>query len=298
MQRKAAPDRGRSLALCAAVYLLSGAAAFVASRSLRLPGPILSAAVADAVATLIVFAASAIFDNSSLYDPYWSVAPLALAGFWAWAGASGGAAPSPRAVVALLLLCVWAVRLTYNWVRRWRGLADEDWRYADYRRLGRALYWTVSFLGFHLMPTALVFLGSLSLYPVLAEPAFPLRLLDAAALVVTVGAVYIEARADRELASFLRSRATAGEVLVEGLWSLSRHPNYFGEVLFWWGLFLFGLSANPSWWWTIAGPAAITLLFLTVSVPLMEAHMRARHPEYADRQRGCSAFVPWPGRAR
>jgi steroid 5-alpha reductase family enzyme len=295
MHRQTAPARGTSLVLCAAVYLLSGAAGFLISRALGHGGPILGVAIADAAATLAVFAASAVFDNSSLYDPYWSAAPLPIAVFWAWTGAGSGAL-SPRAAAVLLLLCVWAVRLTYNWARRWSGLRDEDWRYAAYRRLGPPGYWIVSFLGFHLMPTALVFAGCLSLYPVLAASALPLRLLDAVALVVTAGAVCIEARADRELRSFLRFRPAAGEVLQSGLWSLSRHPNYFGEVLFWWGLYLFGLAANPSWWWTIAGPAAITLLFLTVSVPMMEAHMRTRHPGYAETQRGRSPFVPWARR--
>jgi steroid 5-alpha reductase family enzyme len=104
--------------------------------------------------------------------------------------------------------------------------------------------------------------------------------------------VLLEAAADRQLARFL---AAAGpqEVLDRGLWSLSRHPNYFGEVAFWWGLWLFGLAAAPSWWWTAAGPLAITALFLGVSVPLMDRHLASSRPRYAAEQKRRSAFLPW-----
>jgi steroid 5-alpha reductase family enzyme len=305
-------SRGRSLAICAVLYLLCGSAAILAVRGLGLQGPIAAAAAGDLIATCLVFAASAAFNNSSVYDPYWSVAPVPIAAFWAVTGgiaagmpggwlrtdAGGGAGLTVRGAVVLALLLAWAARLTFNWVRRWRGLGHEDWRYAGYRSRGPAAYWAVSFAGFHLMPTALVFLGCLTLYPVLAAPALPIRLLDAAALIVTAGAILIEARADHELARFLASAPAPGSVLDTGLWSVSRHPNYFGEVLFWWGLFLFGLAANPDWWWTVAGPAAITILFLVVSVPMMEHRMAERHPGYALKSRGRSPFLPWFPRSR
>ena len=87
-----------------------------------------------------------------------------------------------------------------------------------------------------------------------------------------------------------------GEILTSGLWAYSRHPNYFGEVLFWWGLYLFALTAAPSYWWTVAGPVLITLLFIFISVPLIEKHMKKRKPDYAVKRQGVSAWIPWfPG---
>jgi steroid 5-alpha reductase family enzyme len=85
-----------------------------------------------------------------------------------------------------------------------------------------------------------------------------------------------------------------GAVLDTGLWSLSRHPNYFGEVAFWWGIWLFGLSSGAGWWWTIVGPVAITALFLGVSIPLMDRRMLARHSGYAAYRASRSAFLPLP----
>jgi steroid 5-alpha reductase family enzyme len=195
--------------------------------------------------------------------------------------------------VLLAVLGAWAGRLTFNWMRRWRGLGHEDWRYSDFRSRGPLVYWIVSFLGFHFFPTVLVYLGCLSMYPALASPGLPFRALDAAGALVCALAIWIESRADRELRDFHSTRRGPGEILVTGLWARSRHPNYFGEVLFWWGLYLFSLAANPAYWWAFIGPASITLLFVLVSVPMMERHMAAGHPGYVERQRRRSALIPW-----
>ncbi len=80
------------------------------------------------------------------------------------------------------------------------------------------------------------------------------------------------------------------------MWAWSRHPNYLGEMGFWWGLYLFGLAANPDWWWTIVGPLAITLMFRFVSLPMIETRMRERRPGYADFAARSSLVLPRPPR--
>ncbi len=250
---------------------------------------------AATTATAVVFLASALCDNSSVYDPYWSVAPIPIALAWAGQGPSG---IHPRHVLVLALVSVWGVRLTGNWVARWRGLGDEDFRYREIRgRTGR-LYWPASFVSIHLMPTIWVFLGLLPLYPVLSSEGPELGPLDALAAAATAGAIAVEAAADRQLRAFLSARRDPAAVLEGGLWALSRHPNYFGEVLFWWGLWLFALAAAPGWAWTAVGPVSITLLFLLVSVPWMDRRMLAGHPRWAERMASVSALVPWPRRRR
>jgi steroid 5-alpha reductase family enzyme len=289
-------NRTRSFLVCLAAYIAAGAVALVAALAATRLAPdrlILAALLADLAATIVVFGFSLAVDNSSLYDPYWSVAPVPIAIFWFLRAGSGGT--RIRQLFALALLCAWAVRLTLNCLRRWKGLGQEDWRYADFRRFGR-LYWPISFLGFHLFPTVIVFLGCLSLFPALGSAGRPLGILDGMAAAVTATAIGIEWTADRQLRRFLweRSRENRrGELLATGLWGLSRHPNYFGEVLFWWGLWLFGLAAAPSWWWTIAGPVAITAMFLFISVPMMDRRLLARRPEYASLISRHSGLVPW-----
>lgn len=277
------------------VYLAACVAALATGLLLGGQHALLVAAAADAVATAVVFAFSLLFNNSSVYDPYWSVAPLLIAGYWAL-GADPGSVNPTRQIVVLLLVAVWAVRLTANWALRWRGLGDEDWRYVDRRRRHKRAYWAVSFLGIHLMPTALVYLGCLSLYPAVAMGSRRLGPLDILALVATGGAIWLEAQADAELRRFRASAPESGQVLFTGVWSCSRHPNYLGEVTFWWGLFMFGLAANPGAWWALVGPVAITLLFTFVSIPMMEERMLARRPAYAAAMDRIPALIPLPRR--
>jgi steroid 5-alpha reductase family enzyme len=252
--------------------------------------PVWSAGLADLVATVVVFAFSVVLNNSSVYDPYWSVAPVFITFWWLSRFGGVGGATALRQIVVTALVLAWATRLTWNWLRRWKGLKDEDWRYADYRRLGEG-YWPVSFFGFHMMPTVLVFVACLSLVPALSSSSRGIGTLDVLAAIVTLAAIVVEATADRQLRSFLARKP--GEILDTGLWALSRHPNYFGEVLFWWGLWLFGIAADPSRWWTIVGPAGVTALFLGVSVPMMDKRMLSRHPDYAVHISRRSAFLPW-----
>jgi len=289
----ASATRRQGLAAVAVAYAVALAAALVAGWALRGRSPILVAALADVAATVVVFLFSVRHDNSSLYDPYWSVAPVPIAAYWAWL-APGGL--DLRAGLVLLLVTAWAVRLTGNWVARWHGLSDEDFRYVEIRgRTGR-LYWPASLVSIHLMPTAWVFLGMLPTWPALSRAGGPFGLLDLAAVAVTAGAIALEAVSDLQLRRFVRTRRDPSAVLDDGLWRYSRHPNYFGEVTFWWGLWLFGLAADPSWAWTVVGPVSITLLFVLVSLPWMDRRMLSRHPEWAEGMRSTSALVPWPRR--
>lgn len=291
-----ADRRSRGLAALAVAYAAALAAALAVAWALRGRHPILVAAAADAAATVVVFAFSVLHDNSSIYDPYWSVAPLPIALYWA--SLADGAGSGLRRAWVLAIVCVWGVRLTANQLARWGGLGDEDFRYVELRARSGRWYWPLSLAGVHLLPTIWVFLGLLAAFPALAGPGREWNALDAAAVGVAGGAVLLEAVADRQLRRFVRDRRDPAAVLDSGVWALSRHPNYLGEILFWWGLFLSGVAAAPGWAWTMVGPLAITLLFVFVSVPWMDRRMAARHPAWVERLRTVPALVPWPRRRR
>jgi steroid 5-alpha reductase family enzyme len=105
-----------------------------------------------------------------------------------------------------------------------------------------------------------------------------------------------EAVADAQLTSFLAEPGSRGRVMDRGLWSLSRHPNYFGDFLLWWGFGAIGLAAGA--WWSLAGPALMAILLMRVSgVTLLEKTIADRRPGYADYVARTSAFFPWPRRA-
>jgi steroid 5-alpha reductase family enzyme len=279
----------RALAALAVAYGAALAAALAVGWALRGRHPVLVAAAADAAATLVVFGFSVRHDNSSVYDPYWSVAPIPIALYWAWSGSG------PRRAWVLAAICAWGARLTANQLARWRGLEDEDFRYAELRaRVGR-WYWPVSLAGVHLMPTAWVFLGLLPAFPALLGTGRPLGALDVAAIALAGGGIAVETVADLQLRRFVRARRDPAAVLDEGLWGLCRHPNYLGELLFWWGLWLSGVAAAPEWALRAAvGPVAITLLFVFVSVPWMDRRMAARHPEWRARVGALPALLPVP----
>ncbi len=257
--------------------------------------PIATAALASLAAIGVLFIHSFAFGNSSFVDAFWSVAPAVIGVYWI-ASAGDGLASTARQVVVLALVLWWGAGLTWNWARGWDGLAHEDWRYVDLRESTGRLYWAVSLLGIHLLPACWLFLGCLPLYPALAVGTRPWGWLDGLACLVTVSAIACEQLADRQLHRFRSSRPEPEAILDTGLWSLSRHPNYLGEMGLWWGLFLFGLAAAPAYWWTGIGAASITLMFRYVSLPMIETRMLGRRPAFAERQRQVGMVLPGLGK--
>ena len=97
---------------------------------------------------------------------------------------------------------------------------------------------------------------------------------------------------DAELARFVKDPLNKGKLLRSGLWRYTRHPNYFGEVALWWGIWLIALGV-PGGWFGIVGPLTITILILKVSgIPMLEKKM-AEHPDFAQYARSTSVFLPW-----
>jgi steroid 5-alpha reductase family enzyme len=288
-RRIAADHRPAGFAVVTVAYVAAGLAAWAVAAALAGEHPLLVTLVADLAATVVVFLGSLLVRNASLYDPYWSVAPPVIVVAWVW-----GSALSARQVAVLAVVLIWAVRLTANWAISWRGLTHEDWRYARLReqRPPWLPFWVINLTGIQIMPTLVVFAGLLPVWPAVTVTGRPWGWLDVAGLLVALAAVLIEAVADRQMRAFTGDPANRGHVLGRGLWRYSRHPNYLGEVGFWWGLLLFALAAAPDWWWTVIGPVIMVLLFVFVSIPLMDRRSLARRPEYAEHMRRVPALLP------
>jgi steroid 5-alpha reductase family enzyme len=297
-QTSADAERRRGFRWILVAYATALAVALVAGAWVRAHHPALHpiwvVAVADVAATVAVFAFSFAFGNSSFYDAYWSVAPPLIAVDWALVPAAAGG-DRARLLLVFTLVSLWAVRLTWNWARGWTGLAHEDWRYVDFKRRTGHAYWLVSFTGIHLFPTVQVFLGCLPLYPALTS-ARPLGVLDALASAVALLGIGFELVADNQLRRFVLAKPSREEILGTGLWAWSRHPNYFGEMSFWWGVWLFGMAGDARFWWTVIGPLAITALFVFASLPMIETRMAERRPGWAEHARRVPLVVPRPPR--
>ena len=248
-------------------------------------------AIADVVATIVVFAFSRAHDNTSVYDPYWSLAPIGICG-GLWLFESGYSFDNSRFMIIWTLVLFWGVRLTWNFLKGWQGTDHEDWRYVNFRKSTGTWYWAVSFFGCQLVPTVLVFGACLPLFLQDSQSAAPMNGWDVVAVLVTVGGILLEGIADHQLWRFRQSESAKATTLRLGLWKYVRHPNYLGEVLFWWGLFLFGVAADASAWWVVIGTIGITLLFQFISIPMIDRRMLARRPDYRDWMAQTPALIP------
>ena len=282
------PGRFGSLAFVSAVYVAAIALAWLVFEVA--PWPPLGAMAAGLYASVAVtFAAALRTENGSVFDPWWSIMPP-VAALWL-TGLSDHAELTARQLAVHAVVWFWAVRLTANWAIGWPGLAHEDWRYVDLVERLSVPAWLVRLVPVMLIPAAFVVVGCLPLHPALALGDAGFGLLDAAALAVGLAATSLELVADEQMRMFA-ARKQPGDVMQEGLWAWSRHPNYLGEILFWVSLWLFALAAAPSWWWTGVGALAILALFVFGSIPMLDARSRARRPFFEDYAARTPALIP------
>jgi steroid 5-alpha reductase family enzyme len=194
----------------------------------------------------------------------------------------------------VVLTSVWGLRLALHIGTRWRKKKEEDRRYQAMRANWGDRFPVVSLFSVFLLQGALLWAVSL---PVQAGAAFgaerPLGLLDLAGVVVFAVGLAFEAVGDAQLSRFLSDPASRGRVMESGLWRYTRHPNYFGDALVWWGLGLVGAASGA--WWCLVGPALMTFLLVRVSgVSLLEKDIAGRRPDYVAYIRRTSPFLPLP----
>lgn len=195
---------------------------------------------------------------------------------------------SPRGWLVLVLTAVWALRLSA--FITWRNWGHEDYRYETIRRNNEPYFWFKSLYIVFVLQAVLAWLVAYPLYSSLRHST-AWSLLDALALIVWLTGFYWEVVADVQLAKFKSAPENAGRVLNRGLWRYSRHPNYFGECLVWWGFALFAFAAGD--FAAVLSAGLMTLLLLKVSgVALLEKTITERRPEYAQYIASTNAFIP------
>jgi steroid 5-alpha reductase family enzyme len=279
-----------SLFVVLIVYVVAFLAGLLIFWLLPLP-PMWRFLCADVVATVGVWASGLIFSNSSMYDPYWSVAPPVLYVCFLFSARVFDAADA--LIIAVLLF--WGVRLTLNWIIGWKGMHHQDWRYTMLHDKNPALWPLTNFFGINMMPTLVVFAALLPAY-YCAQSAGQLSALTIAGAVICLIAIVIQILSDGQMRRFRKDPANKGRHITGGLWKYSRHPNYLGEVLFWWGIYIMMLGQLPDMWWLIFGPVLMTLLFLFISIPMMEKRLLTTRPGYADYKKATSMLLLLPPR--
>jgi steroid 5-alpha reductase family enzyme len=284
--------RKHDIVVLISIYMVTSIISIFSTNFLPIQDPLIKAGAADLIATIIIFIFSVLFNNSSVYDPYWSVAPVFLTSYWILFSMHVDAIQY-RVILIFILILIWSNRLTYNFFRQWKGFDHEDWRYADYRAKTGKWYWAVSFTGIHLFPTVIVFIACIPIYYSATSGSNDISIIDILAFFVSLIAITIETCADNQMRRYLLTRTEYGKTFQTGLWKFTRHPNYFGEILFWWGIYLFTLSISTDLLWTIAGSVIITLLFIFVSIPLIEKRLSRNKPDFNEYQKHVSMLIPW-----
>ncbi len=245
--------------------------------------------IADLAMTMITWIISLILKNASVYDPYWSVVPpLMILGVILFLNQTF----SLSTFLLFTGVLIWGVRLTYNWLMRWTNFHDVDWRYNKIQDKSPKLYFLTNLLAIQLFPTLIVFIQLIVATKFIEQNPIT-NLVIWIGFVMMVFAAIIQFVADQQMKNFKKRTLNQKLCIEEGLWKYSRHPNYFGEITLWWGIYVmyFGTTMKVDLY--IIPAILMTLMFLFVSIPWMEKKIIKTRPEYKDYQKNVSMLIPF-----
>ena len=225
--------------------------------------------------------------NASIVDIFWGLGFVVVA----WICYFHAPGFAPRKTLITTLVTIWGLRLSIYLFFRNHG-KGEDYRYQSLRaRIGKN-FPIISLFVVFVFQGLLIWLISLPIQAAQAamEPN-QFTMFDVIGSVLWLIGIFFESVGDSQLAQFKSDPNNKGKVMDRGLWKFTRHPNYFGDALLWWGIFLIAL---PNGWWTILSPIVMTTLLMKISgVALLEKTLAKTKPQYAEYVRRTNAFLPW-----
>jgi steroid 5-alpha reductase family enzyme len=245
-----------------------------------------TAAIAAFVYMTALFVVAQVLKNNSVVDVGWGL------GFIVVVAALFIRNPAlfPAKVLLTVLVLVWGSRLAVHILRRNWG-RPEDFRYAAMRQRWGKRAAVNAFFFIFMLQGLLMLAVSFPVTVLFSAPPRPLAVLDVAGAVIFLFGFLFETVGDAQLAAHIADPANKGKLMTRGLWSLTRHPNYFGEATLWWGIALIALS-SPRGWAAFLGPVTITGLLLFVSgVPLLEKKYAGR-PDWEEYKKVTPKFFP------
>lgn len=226
--------------------------------------------------------------NASIVDIFWGCGFVLIA----WVSLSASGRLSSKPLILTILVSVWGLRLAGYLA--WRNIGKpEDYRYAAMRERHGKRFPVVSLFTVFGIQGLLMWIIALPLQVGISQSQ-DWHPLTAIGVILWIAGLLFEAVGDYQLASFKADAANDGRVMNRGLWRYTRHPNYFGDFLVWWGFYMVAIESD-SWWWTIIGPLVMSFLLIRVSgVRLLESSLRKRVGGYEEYVRDTSAFFPLP----
>jgi len=275
-------SREASFAAVIIIYILAAAIGIAVYKSLSF-GWWLNLLIADVAATVFTFIFSVIFNNASVYDPYWSVQPIVILICFA----VGKGITVSRALI-MAAVVIWGTRLTANWAYTFHGLEHQDWRYTMLKEKTGVFYPVINFVGIHMVPTLIVY-GCILPGVYVFENDAGWNAGSVVFFCLSLAAVILQGTSDVQMHRYRKCRDA--QFCRHGLWKYSRHPNYLGEILMWWGVALSAISLFSDKWYLAAGALANTVLFFAVSIPMADDRQSAK-PGFAEYKKETRMLLP------
>jgi steroid 5-alpha reductase family enzyme len=256
--------------------------------------PILALFLADIAMTVFIYIIGLFVNNASMYDPYWSVIPFLYGLLYMFSYGDY----SLVTIIINVVIGIWSLRLTANWMYTFKTIKKQDWRYDYLKEKSGVFYPVVNLFGIHIVPTLFVFAALLPALVLFRNQQMgtpvTFNILMLFGVLISLIGIGLELVADIQMQRFRARETNRRAIIRDGLWKHARHPNYLGEIMFWWGVFLMVVVLLPNMWYLVFGPIAMTLMFLIISVPMADyrySRIKDNYPEYVSQTR---MFLPLP----
>ena len=248
--------------------------------------------IADVGATIFVWFTGLICKTASVYDPYWSLQTFffylgMLIYFKNW---------NAYTIIALAVIGIYSLRLTFNFIKGFHDLTYVDWRYKMLKEKSGKLFQLVNLFGICLFPTVVVYAASLPIFVYASLSLDKLSYFDLIGSIVILFGTLLELIADHQMKKFIKNRTSRSEVINIGLWKYSRHPNYLGEIIIWFGVAMILILIRPQYWYWSGGAFLNLVMFIFISIPMEEKHMLEYKPEMEKYIKNTSCLLLLPNR--
>ena len=281
-------SKGLSLFIILTIYVLAIVLQVILFNLIEIENIYLEILLIDVIATVFVFIFSLIFNNSSIYDPYWSVEPIVILILLM----TNNKINNPVAISFAIVLSLWGIRLTLNWALSFKNLTKQDWRYSMLKEKTKKLYHLVNLLGIHMFPTIVVYL---CMVPMINYLIINFRnYYSYLGIIAMLIGITLQVLSDYDIYMYhKRNKDDRRQILNTGLWKYSRHPNYLGEIVFWYGVYFVMLPVSFESWYYVIGAILNNLMFVFISIPMAEKRLKTYKFNYEKYQEDTRMLLPF-----
>ena len=244
--------------------------------------------ISNVISTIVIWFIGVLLDTASIYDAYWSVQTpfIYICLLIKFKNINIGN------FVYLELILFWAIRLTYNYTKTFNNISYIDWRYKQIKEKTGKFYQIVNLIGICMMPTIIVYLASIPSFLFIIND-YKFKWIQLIGYAIMLISTFIEMKADIDIHEFKKIRRDRKEIINIGLWKYSRHPNYFGEICFWYGVafsYIFCDFKNDCYY--IFGAVINNALFLFISIPLAEKKLGKYKEGFDNYKKNTNMLIP------